>query len=302
MDSSKFEVIIIGGSYAGLSAAMTLGRSLRKVLVIDGGKPCNRQTPHSHNFLTQDGKTPAEISSIAKDQVAQYDTVTFLSGFAVEGKKTNYGFEIRTEKGELFEGKKLIFATGVKDIMPEIPGFAECWGISVIHCPYCHGYEVRNQKTGIMANGDFGYEFGKLITNWTEYLTVFTNGKSTLTDEQAGKLVAKGVRIIETEIEKIEHTNGKLEQLILKDRAQIALKALYAKADFVQNSDIPASLGIELTDHGHIKVDPLQKTSIPGVYACGDNTTMFRSVSFAVSTGTMAAAAACNKELIDGEF
>src|SRR5690606_19368783 len=147
--------IIIGGSYAGLSAAMALGRSLRKVLIIDAGKPCNRQTPHSHNFITQDGKTPAEISSIARAQVAQYETVTFLSGFAVEGKKTNSGFEIKTEKGEIFESKKLILATGVKDIMSEIPGFAECWGISVIHCPYCHGYEVRNEKTGILANGDF---------------------------------------------------------------------------------------------------------------------------------------------------
>ncbi|WP_339756173.1 NAD(P)/FAD-dependent oxidoreductase [Algoriphagus aquimarinus] len=301
MHSSEFDIIIIGGSYAGLSAAMALGRSLRKVLVIDGGKPCNRQTPHSHNFLTQDGKTPAEISTIARKQVEQYDTITFLLGFAVKGKKTESGFEIETEKGEVFQGKKLIFATGVKDIMPEIPGFTECWGISVIHCPYCHGYEVRNQKTGIMANGDFGYEFGKLITNWTEDLTIFTNGKSTLTDEQTGKLALKGVRIIETEIEKIEHKIGKLEQLILKDGAQIALKALYAKADFVQSSDIPVSLGIELTEHGHIKVDPMQKTSILGVYACGDNSTQFRSVSFAVSTGTMAAAA-CNKELIDEEF
>ncbi|PZX50154.1 NAD(P)/FAD-dependent oxidoreductase [Algoriphagus chordae] len=301
MDSSKFEVIIIGGSYAGLSAAMALGRSLRKVLVIDGGKPCNRQTPHSHNFLTQDGKTPAEISTIARKQVEQYDTVTFFSGFAVEGKKTDSGFEIKTEKGELFEGKKLILATGVTDIMPEIPGFAECWGISVIHCPYCHGYEVRNQKTGIMANGDFGYEFGKLITNWTEDLTIFTNGKSTLTEEQTAKLMAKGVQIIDTEIEQIEHTNGKIEQLILKDGSKLPLQALYAKADFVQNGNIPSSLEIELTDHGHIKVDMMQKTSIPGVYACGDNTTQFRSVSFAVSTGTMAGAA-CNKELVDAEF
>lgn len=301
MDSSKFEVIIIGGSYAGLSAAMALGRSLRKVLVIDGGKPCNRQTPHSHNFLTQDGKTPTEISTIAREQVALYDTVTFHSGFVLEVKKTDYAFEVETEKGELFEGKKLIFATGVKDIMSEIPGFAECWGISVIHCPYCHGYEVRNQKTGIMANGDFGYEFGKLITNWTEDLTIFTNGNSTLSPKQTGKLAAKGVQIIETEIEQIEHTNGKLEQLILIDGSQLPLKALYAKADFVQSFDIQSSLGCEMTDHGHIKVDPMQKTSISGVYACGDNTTMFRSVSFAVSTGTMAAAA-CNKELIDEEF
>lgn len=301
MDSSKFDVIIIGGSNSGLSAAMALGRALRNVLIIDAGKPCNRQTPHSHNFLTQDGKTPAEISSIAKAQVAQYDTVSFLSGFAVEGKKTDSSFEIITEKGEIFQSKKLILATGVKDIMPEIPGFAECWGISVIHCPYCHGYEVRNQKTGIMANGDFGYEFGKLITNWTEDLTIFTNGKSTLTDEQADKLTARRVQIIESELERIEHTYGNLEQLIFKDGSQIELKALYAKADFVQSSDIPLELELEMTDHGHIKVDNFQRTNIPGVYACGDSTTMFRSVAYAVATGNMIGAV-CNKELIDEEF
>ncbi|MEB2774440.1 NAD(P)/FAD-dependent oxidoreductase [Algoriphagus sp. D3-2-R+10] len=301
MDASKFDVIIIGGSYSGLSAALALGRSLRKVLVIDAGKPCNRQTPHSHNFLTQDGKTPAEISSIGRMQVEQYDTVTSLSGFAVDAKKTNSGFEIKTEDDKVFEGKKLILATGVKDIMPEIPGFAECWGISVIHCPYCHGYEVRNEKTGIFANGDFGYEFGKMITNWTNDLTLFTNGKSTLTVEQSEKLESKGVNILETEIESIEHKAGKLEHLNLKDGSIFSLKAMYAKAPFVQSSQIPSQLDLELTEQGLIQVDQFQKSTIPGVYACGDSTTMFRSVSQAVSSGTMAGAA-CNKELIDEAF
>ena len=301
MEASKFEVIIIGGSYSGLSAAMALGRSLREVLVIDAGNPCNKQTPHSHNFLTRDGSTPAEISTIAREQVAKYDTVSFLDGFAVEGKKTHSGFEIQTEKGEIYEGKKLIFATGVKDLMPEIPGFAECWGISVIHCPYCHGYEVRNQKTGILANGEFAFEFGKMISNWTDDLTLFTGGPSTLEPEQTEKLTSKGVKIIETEFERILHQDGKMNSIIFKDGSDIPLKALYAKADFVQHSEIPTSLGVDFTDHGHLKVDFMQKTTIPGIFACGDNTTLFRSVSFAVATGTMAGAV-CNKELIDEEF
>ncbi len=301
MEANKFEVIIVGGSYSGLSAAMALGRSLRKVLVIDAGKPCNLQTPHSHNFLTQDGRKPAEISTIAREQVEQYDTISFFSGYAVSAKKVAEGFEIHTEAGEVFQSKKLILASGVKDIMPQIPGFTECWGISVIHCPYCHGYEVRNQKTGILANGDFAFEFGKMIANWTGDLTLFTNGKSTLTDEQTAKLTAKGITVIETEIVHIDHTDGKIKQLVLKDGSKIPLQALYAKAGFEQSSNIPSSLGIELTDHGHIKVDPMQKTSIPGIYACGDSTSQFRSVSYAVSTGTMAGAA-CNKELIDEAF
>ena len=120
MDNNEYEVIIIGGSYAGLSAAMTLGRSLRETLIIDAGKPCNRQTPHSHNFLTQDGSTPKEISDIAKNQVLQYDSVKFYEGLASSGKRTNEGFEITTSKGDVFTAKKLVLASGIKDLLPGI--------------------------------------------------------------------------------------------------------------------------------------------------------------------------------------
>src|SRR5690554_5341159 len=145
-----FDVIIIGGSYAGLSSAMALGRALRNVLIIDSGLPCNRQTPHSHNFLTQDGSTPNEIATLAKQQVEKYESVRFYKGIATSGVKTVDGFEIMTDANSTFTSKKLILATGVKDIMPALPGFAACWGISIIHCPYCHGYEYRSQNTGIL--------------------------------------------------------------------------------------------------------------------------------------------------------
>ena len=145
-DMEPLDVIIVGGSYSGLAAGMALGRALRQVLIIDSGKPCNRQTPYSHNFITQDGKTPEEIATLARQQVEKYDTVTFFNGLATNGAKTENGFEIQTASGETFSAKKLIFATGIKDIMPDIEGYAECWGISVLHCPYCHGYEVRNVK------------------------------------------------------------------------------------------------------------------------------------------------------------
>lgn len=168
MEQKHFEVIIIGGSYSGLSAAMSLGRSLRQVLVIDSGLPCNRQTPHSHNFITQDGEKPAVISAKAKLQVDIYKTVQFYNGLAVKALKTESGFEIETESGVVFTSRKVLFATGVKDLLPEIEGFAACWGISVLHCPYCHGYEVKNEKTAIIANGEMGFEYAKLISNWTK--------------------------------------------------------------------------------------------------------------------------------------
>ncbi len=300
-DTNEFEIIIIGGSYAGLSAALALGRSLRSVLVIDSGKPCNIQTPKSHNFLTQDGKSPKQISNLGKQQVEKYKTVQFYNGKAINGNKTAHGFEITTHTKEVFAAQNLIFATGVTDIMPDIPGFSECWGISVIHCPYCHGYEVNNEKTGVLGNGDYGFEFSKLISNWTKDLSLFTNGASTLTQQQALKLERNGIPILDQNIARFEHTNGQLEHIVFKDGSKVALKAIYARVPFVQHCRIPEALGCQLTEDGLLQVDAFQKTSIEGVYACGDSTILMRSVGNAVASGA-SAGAILNKELIAMDF
>jgi thioredoxin reductase len=300
-DENNFDVIIIGGSYAGLSAGMALGRALRNTLIIDSGKPGNLQTPHSHNFLTQDGKTPKEISTLARQQVAAYKTIKFFDGLAISGKKTEEGFEIETEKGNIFKAKKLIFATGVKDSMPKINGFAECWGISVIHCPYCHGYEYSNDKTGILANGDVAFELGKLINNWTKELTIFTNGKSTLTVEQLKKLSKYNIQINETEIDYLNHTKGHLQSIVFQDGATQPLKALYSRPDFEQHCPIPQQLNCEIIEQNYIKIDPFQKTTISGIYACGDNSSMMRAVSYAVAMGGIAGGMV-NRELIEEAF
>ena len=300
-DNQQFDVIIVGGSYSGLAAAMALGRALRKVLIIDSGKPCNRQTPHSHNFITQDGKTPKEISTLAKHQVEQYNTVQFFNGLATNGVKTNSGFEIHTESGKKFAARKLIFATGIKDLMQDIPGFAESWGISVLHCPYCHGYEVRNELTGILGNGNYGYEFSALISNWTKDLTLYSNGPSTLTTEQTTKLQQHNIAIVEDKVEKLQHQNGYLQQIIFKGGKSAPVKAIYIQTPFIQHSSIPQLLGCQLNDDGYIKVDPAQKTSVPGVFACGDNTTRLRTVANSVAMGTTAGMMV-NKELIEEDF
>ena len=284
----QYGVIIIGGSYAGLSAAMALGRSLKKTLVIDSGKPCNRQTPYSHNFLTQDGKAPKEILTIARRQVERYESVTFYDGTVSGGSQVPKGFEITTQSEDIFYSKKLIFATGIKDQLPNIPGFAECWGISVIHCPYCHGYEYRHQKTGILANGEDAFHVISLVNNLTDKLVVLTHGKADFTPEQLRKLKNHNIQLEEIEAARIEHKNGYLDYVILKDGNKIELDAMYASVPFTQSSDIPASLGCKLTEQGYIDVDNFQKTTIPGIYACGDNSSGMRSISNAVSTGNIA--------------
>jgi len=298
---NRYDVIIIGGSYAGLSSAMSLGRSLRKVLVIDSGKPCNAQTPHSQNFLTQDGKTPKEISTIAKEQVEKYKTVEFYEGLATAGIKTENGFEITTENGENFSSKKLIFATGIVDEVPNIKGFKECWGISLIHCPYCHGYEFKNKKTGIIANGDRGFHIISLVSNLTKDLTIFTRGKADFTDEQLEKLNKNNIKIIETEIEELKHQNGMVESLIISDGKVLNFDVVYGPSPFTQHSNIAESLGCEMTEIGHIKIDQFQKTNVAGFLACGDNSSPMRSVANAVYTGNLAGAMV-NTELVGESF
>ncbi|RQO31265.1 pyridine nucleotide-disulfide oxidoreductase [Taibaiella sp. KBW10] len=296
-----FDVIIIGGSYSGLSAAMALGRALRKVLVIDSGKPCNAQTPHSHNFLTRDGATPQALSRIAREEVAQYATVQFISDLAVSGSSIQEGFSIQTKTGQDFTAGKLLFATGVADQMPDIPGFADCWGISLIHCPYCHGYEVRHQKTGIIANGPIAFEFAKMILNWTSQLTLLTNGPSPLNEEEAKVLQERGVEIVETKIKAIDHNKGQVQQLVLDDGKALPFNAIYAKIPFHQHCSIPEQLGCLLTEQGLLQIDTMQQTTVPGIYASGDNTTMMRAVSAAVASGAFAGAA-INRALIEADF
>ncbi|WP_281634301.1 NAD(P)/FAD-dependent oxidoreductase [Flavobacterium luteolum] len=301
MEQKHFEVIIIGGSYSGLSAAMSLGRSLRQVLVIDSGLPCNRQTPHSHNFITQDGEKPAVISAKAKLQVDIYKTVQFFNGLAVKAVKTESGFEITTESGAVFTSRKVLFATGVKDLIPEIESFAACWGISVLHCPYCHGYEVKNEKTAIIANGEMGFEFAKLISNWTKDLRLCTNGKSELSLEQTQILKNHGVQIFEEEIDSFEHSKGYVSNIVFKNGNKVEVKAIYSRPAFEQHCLLPKDLGCDINEQGLLKVDAMQKTNIAGVFASGDCTTQMRSVAIAVSTGSFAGAV-INKELIDDDF
>ncbi len=300
-DHKHYEVIIIGGSYAGLAAGMSLGRALRKVLIIDSGQPCNRQTPYSHNFITQDGTPPQEIASLARQQVEKYTTVKFLTGLASTGRQTETGFEIDTAAGEIFTAQKLIFATGIRDLLDDLPGLSECWGKSVLHCPYCHGYEVKNQQTGILANGEVGFEFAALISNWTADLTLYTNGKSTLTQEQTLKLESHNIAVVEMAIEKLEHINGHLQRLIFRNGQRATISALYARFPFIQQSSLPEWLGCTLHADGYIQVDTAQKTTVPGIFACGDNTNRMRTVANAVAMGTTTGIMV-NKALMEESF
>lgn len=301
VDSKIFDVIIIGGSYAGLSAAMSLGRSLRNVLIIDGGKPCNRQTPHSHNFITQDGVEPSRINELAKDQVLNYDTVEFIEDFALRAKKTESGFNITTLSGKVFNAHKLIFSSGIKDIMPDIPGFSDCWGISIIHCPYCHGFENKGKKTAIYASIPRALHLAPLIKNLTGNLTLIIKNMTDLKEDEIQILKNNQVKFIAADITSIEHDLGNLKSIGFSNGEKHSFEALYASLPFEQHSQLPQELGCTFTDDGYIDVTPFQETSIKGVYACGDNSNMFRSVANAVNTGNFSGAKV-NADLANGQF
>lgn len=301
VDSRFFDVIIIGGSYAGLSAAMSLGRSLRNVLIIDGGKPCNRQTPHSHNFITQDGVEPSRINELAKDQVLNYDTVEFIEDFALNAKKTESGFNITTLSGKVFNAHKLIFSSGIKDIMPDIPGFSDCWGISIIHCPYCHGFENKGKKTAIYASIPRALHLAPLIKNLTGNLTLIIKNMTDLKEDEIQILKNNQVKFIVADITSIEHDLGNLTSIGFSNGEKHSFEALYASLPFEQHSQLPQELGCTFTDDGYIDVTPFQETSIKGVYACGDNSNMLRSVANAVNTGNFTGAKV-NADLANEQF
>ena len=287
MSISTYEVIIIGGSYAGLSAALTLGRSLRRTLIIDGGDPCNKSAPVTHNFITHDGDDPATVARAAREQVLAYDTVRLVEDVATDLTGEDGAFTVTTKAGSTYAARKILFATGLHDQLPAIPGIQECWGKSVIHCPYCHGYEVRGQPTGILMNNDHTLDMVNLIRNWTDDLTLFTNGPATVASED---IRATGTKLVEQPIDHLLHDGGQLRGVCLTDGTEIDLRALYLHPILTQKCPLPEAIGCELEPNGTIKVDEFRMTTVPGIYAAGDCTTHMRAVAFATGLGTMTGA------------
>ncbi|WP_443945898.1 NAD(P)/FAD-dependent oxidoreductase [Pedobacter sp. AW1-32] len=296
-----FDIIIVGGSYAGLSAGLALGRSLRKVLIVDANQPCNAQTPHSHNFLTHDGDTPAQIAEKARVEVLKYPTVQLVNDTVVSAKKNGQDFIVQLKNGDVFSSRRVILATGMRDVLPDIKGFVNCWAISIIHCPYCHGYEVSGEKVALFMNGEMAFEMAKMISHWNKDLSIITNGPADFTAEQKLKLESKGIQVIEDEIIEFEHEYGKLKAVLFRNGKRIEWVAVYAKPKMEQNQMLYSQLGCTLNENGLIEVDAQHETTSKGVYAAGDCTLPYRGLSAVAASGTMAAVM-LNREMISEDF
>ncbi|MBL7951510.1 MAG: NAD(P)/FAD-dependent oxidoreductase [Flavobacteriales bacterium] len=288
--ASAFDVIIIGGSFAGLSAALALGRATRSVLVIDAGHPCNHMVEAAHNFLTHDGDDPNQLRARARDELMRYGTVRLIAGRVTGISGSEGSFEVSTVD-RTWMGGKILLATGVKDVPPAVPGLAECWGRSVLHCPFCHGHEVRDKALGVLGSGTSGHEFVRLIRNWSAQLTLFTNGPAALMPEQREELTAHGVLMNEVPIDRLVHDEGLLSHVLFEDGSQVELRALFVRMPFRIPEELVLPLGCKLVGTGHVEVDDLKRTSVPGIYAAGDLTLPMRSLAAAIASGNVAGAA-----------
>ncbi|MGK2739530.1 NAD(P)/FAD-dependent oxidoreductase [Tepidicaulis sp. LMO-SS28] len=284
----RHDVLIIGGSYAGMAAALQLLRARRTVLVIDAGQRRNRFASHSHGFLGQDGADPAQLARHARSQLAAYPTLTWIEESAARAEGARDGFSVTCANGVRHEGRRLLFATGVSDTLPEIEGMAERWGKHVFHCPYCHGYELDRGRIGVIATGPMSMHQALLLPEWGE-VTFFVNGAIDIGAEDRAALTARGVTLEETPITRLE--NG--ADIRLEDGRLLTFAGLFTATRTEPSAPLAEDLGcaLEETPLGRqIRTDAAKETTIPGAFACGDAARSPHSVSLAVGDGAWAGA------------
>lgn len=284
------DVIVIGGSFAGLSAAMQLVRGQRKVTVIDAGEPRNRFADQSHGFFGLDGVSPVVIQQEASRQLLKYPTATIVKGKATSVEKTATGFTVTLGDGHTLSSKKLILATGLRDELPTIPGIKERWGATVIHCPYCHGYEFRNQPLGVIATGPMSAHQAGIIPDWGP-TTYFTQGLYEPDDEQRAFLKKRGVTIESTPVLEVLGRPPAISSVFLADGRTINVNALFVGPKTHMSSPFAEQLGCEFEEGPMglvIKINEMKQTSVDGVFAAGDVSNPMQNATLASASGVMA--------------
>jgi len=295
--NESYDVVVIGGGAAGLSGAVALARSCRSVLVVDVGEPRNSPADHVHNFLTRDGTPPAELYAAGRAEVARY------GGNVEAGKVTSLsrdGELFRAEvNGRAVTARRLLVATGLHDELPDVPGLAERWGIDVLHCPYCHGWEVRGKRVGILATGPGAVHQALLFRQLTPHVTILRHTAAPFPAEQADQLSAFGIPVIDGLVVKVEASASRLTGVRLADGPRVALDALIVAPKFVANADLLVPFGLapaEVSFGGQvfasrIAADPSGATSVPGIYVAGNVADPQAQVITSAAAGLMAGAA-----------
>lgn len=270
-----FDVLIVGAGSAGLSAALTLGRCRRRVLVADGGAPRNAPSPAVHGFLSRDGIRPARLLQLGHEQLAPYPTVAVRELKITKLRRLAHGFraEGTTGQGHAWAGtaSRVVLATGVADVLPPLPGFRELWGTGVLHCPYCHGYEVRDQPLAVYGRGKAAVGLALLLTNWSKDIVVVTNGPGHLSDYGRQRLRQHRIGLRQEPVQGlVGGPDGLLRCVEFADGTYLERTALFLHAPQEQRSNLAAETGARITGKGAVWVDKNLQTSIPGLYAAGD--------------------------------
>ncbi len=302
--ATAYDVVVIGGGAAGLSGALTLARSRRSVLVIDAGEPRNGPAAGLHGFLTRDGMNPKALLEIGRAEVRGYGG-HIVDGWVTSASRDGDSFTVSLADGRVVSARRLLVTTGLIDELPEVSGLRERWGRDVLHCPYCHGWEVRDQAVGVLGTGPRAVHQALLFRQLTSDLVLFTHTAPQLSEEQAEQLAAREIRVVTGLVDSLEIVDDLLTGVRLRDGTMVARQALAVMPRFVARSDAMASLGLHATAHPlgmgqFVAADTTGLTEVPGVWVAGNVTDLSAQVVSAAAGGVVAAAA-INADLIAEE-
>lgn len=293
---------ILGGGPAGLNAALVLGRAKRSVMLFDDNRARNAVTQEAHGFLTRDGIKPHEFRSLAHQEISRYPSVSIQPVQVTALHRTEDTFAIITEHGEQFSAKTILLATGLKEIWPTIDGLREYYGKSLFSCPYCDGWERRDQPLVIISEQPHTFHFAKVVWNWSHDLLVCTNGHQVLTEEEQERLCQKGIEVIEDRIATLVGKQGQLERIVFANQEERACRGGFVASRLLQASPFAEELGCQMNAAGGIITDSLGRTTVPGVYAAGDALLAApQQLIIAAASGSLTAAGV-NTDLTEREF
>ena len=297
ISQERFDVVIVGGGPAGLSAALILGRCRRRVLVCDNGQYRNAPSHAMHAYLSRDGTPPAEFLLMGRDELRRYETVEIRCVTATDARCVDGNFEVELDGSQTVTARKLLLATGIVDELPPIAGIEEFYGQSVHHCPYCDGWEVRDRPLAVYGPGRRGYSLALELTAWSRDLTLCTDGPTTLARRDLERLRRNGIAVRQEPIARLEGTDGMLERVVFQAGEPLACRALFFSTGFHQRSDLAARLSCQFTKKGAVKTSEYEATDIPGLYVAGDASRRVQLVIIAAAEGA-AAAFAINTDLL----
>lgn len=297
--SKPADVIIIGGGPAGMSAALVLGRARRNVLVIDEALPRHRVTRESHGFLTRDGVSPSELRKVAREQIAAYPSVRFIQTAAARIEGSDGAFQVTTNDGEIYIGRKLLFATGMKDLPMDLKGLEDVYGKSAYVCPYCDGWEMQDRPIAVIA-GEYTMHLTRTVGGWSNDLAVFTNGNPR-PEEETAELRRRGIPVYDAPIREITSEKGETVAIVLENGSEIARTAIFFAPKLAPGSDLPLSLGCDVNEFGTMVVDELGRSNVSGVFGAGDGASQKYQVAAAVAAGSMTGVG-INSEFLESDW